>query len=207
MKQLQAMLTVLSIVSALTIQDVSAQIPLLPSSIGIDLGMGARFPTALAPSSCGEGLPVAAGVRLGWSPRRYIQIQATASTFGSVRWVDCPFSPCDPEGPCLRSNGIGEELNPVGIRLLFEPKVREAQENIRLIVGVGRLIGDGESYGMIGAGFRFGDRAGLSVTLDFERLFFHAPVQVFEHPTNEVVSSSRDTVRLSLLRIGLEWGF
>ena len=59
---------------------------------------------------------------------------------------------------------------------------------------------------MIGAGFRFGDRAGLSVTMDFERLFFHAPVHVFEHSTNEIVSSSRDAVRLSLLRIGLEWG-
>ncbi len=79
--------------------------------------------------------------------------------------------------------------------------------NPRFIAGAGRLIGDGESYALIGAGFRFADRSGLSLSLDLERFFFHAPIEVFESRTNEFLSDSRDAVSMSLLRIGLEWGF
>lgn len=79
--------------------------------------------------------------------------------------------------------------------------------NPQLIVGVGGLLGDGENYALMGAGFRVGDRSGLSLTLDLERFFFHAPVDVFEHRTNELLSNSRDAVTLSFLRIGFEWGF
>ena len=206
MRQARAALIFFAILSALTFKDVSAQTTLLPSSVAIDLGMGASFPIALAPNICEKGRPVAGGVRLGWTPHRFIQFQATASAFGSVSVARCFVSPCFPDEPCPRAEGIGEDLKPIGVRLLIEPKMGEAQGNPRLFVGAGRLIGDGESYTLIGAGFRYGDRSGLSLTLDFERFFFHAPVEVFEHRTNEFLSNSRDAVTLSLLSIGLEWG-
>lgn len=145
---------------------------------------------------------------MGWAAHRFIQLQATASTFGNAAVASCGDAvPCLPDEPCLRTEGVGQDLTPVGVRLLIEPTGGEAQVNPRFIAGAGRLIGDGEGYALIGAGFRFGDRSGPSLTLDLERFFFHAPVEVFESRTNEFLSDSRDAVTLSLLRIGLEWGY
>ncbi len=210
MRQARAAFFFFSILSGLTFKDVSAQTPLLPSSVGVDLGMGPRFPKAVDPGDC-NGLPAGAvGVRLGWTAHRFIQFQATASTFGDRWGGGCSSGdvlPCPPDQPCPRAEGIGKDLKPVGVRLLIEPTGGEAQVNPRFIAGAGRLIGDGESYVLIGAGFRSGDRSGPSLTLDFEHFFFHAPVEVFESRTNEFLSDSRDAVTMSLLRIGLEWGF
>ena len=206
MRQARAALFFLAVLSGLTFKDVSAQTPLLPSSVGVDLGMGLSFPWAVDPA-CHDGRPATGGVRLGWTAHRFIQLQATASTLLNVAVASCgDVVGCVPDEPCPRAEGIGKDLKPVGVRLLIEPKGREAQVNPRFSVGAGRLIGDGESYALIGAGLRYGDRSGLSLTLDLERFFFHAPVAVFEHRTNEFLSSSRDAVTLSLLRIGLEWG-
>ena len=207
MRQTRAALFFFAILSGLTFKDLSAQTPLLPSSVGVDVGLGPSFPRAVDPG-CHDGRPAAGGVRLSWTAHRFIQLQATASTFGNAAVASCGDAvPCLPDQPGPIAEGIGKDLKPVGVRLLFEPKGREAQGNLRFIVGAGRLIGDGESYALIGAGFRYGDLSGLSLTLDIERFFFHAPVEVFDHRTNEFLSNSRDAVTLSLLRVGLEWGF
>ena len=211
MRQARAALFFFAILSGLTFKDVSAQTPLLPSSVGVDLGMGPGFPNAVVAGGCDVGLPAAVGVRLGWTAHRFIQFQATASTFGAATFAGVGICGdaliCLPDQPCPRAEGIGKDLKPVGVRLLIGPTGGEAQVNPRFIAGAGRLIGDGESYALIGAGFRFGDRSGLSLSLDLERFFFHAPVEVFESRTNEFLSDSRDAVTMSLLRIGLEWGF
>ncbi len=193
--------------SALTFEDLSAQTRLLPSSVGLDLGLGASFPTEVAPA-CAGGRPGVGGLRLGWRARPFLLVQATISVFGKAATASCGDAvPCLPNEPCLRAEGIGVDLKPLGGRVLLEPTGGKARVNPRFIVGVGRLLGDGENYALVGAGLRVGDRSGFSLTLEIERFFFHAPVDVFEHRTNEFLSNSRDAVTLEFcshwLRMGI----
>jgi hypothetical protein len=39
-----------------------------------------------------------------------------------------------------------------------------------------------------------------------ERLLFHAPVDVLDHWTDELQSSSREAAAVNMLRVGIEWG-
>ncbi len=184
----------------------SAQNRFLPSAVGINLGAGVSFPRALEAGSCERRQPVVGGLWLGWTPSRFIQFQATASRFGGgVTNGTCVAPPCPPTGPCPRAEGMGREIKPVGVRLLIEPVTWKVPVSPQFSAGAGRLIGDGENYATIGAGFRYGRRSGPSLTLEFERFFFHAPVNVFDHRSNELLSTSRESTTMNLLRLGFEW--
>ena len=207
MRQVGAALCVLAIVRGIGAPDVSAQSPTSPSHVGADLGMGWSYPWAVDPP-CHDGRPGSGRLVLGWDVHRFLELQVTASALSNLAVSSCgDIVPCVVDQPCPRREGIGKDLKPLGAALVIEPRGRGARVNPRLTIGVGRLIGDGESYALAGAGLRYGDRAGFSMTVVVERMFFRAPVEVFDHWTNQLISASRDGVSLSVLRWGFEFVF
>lgn len=87
MRQVRAALILCTILSTLTFEDVAAQTPLLPSSVGVDLGIGASFPKC--PRS---GLPL-------WTARCWRS---------SVGLGSPPFHPASSHRFDIRQRGRGE---------------------------------------------------------------------------------------------------
>ena len=156
---------------------------LAPDGWVFGLGVGLEAPKTLSFGSCHPGLPLIGAVGASWHILAPLRIEAEALVLGtpSVSAVECAdLVACPPDEPCLRSEGVGTPLLASAMRVAFEPMAASATSSLRVSLGIGRFVGEGVWYHIVGGGLRFGRVPGRNVLVELEGWFFDAPERRFD---------------------------
>lgn len=178
----------------------------VPSGVSARLGVGPAFPDEVALSYCDGTKAISAGAAAVWDVGRFVSVEAGVSAFGRAGDADgcVVFAPCLPDAPCPYRDQYGPGLVPAYLAVGAETDLGDGVRPL-FRVGVGRLVGEGQTFFEWKVGARLGDRPGSSLVLSIARMGFRAVERVRNFPDGALLDTRKVRVSMARLECAYEW--